>query len=88
MKNLVQNSTPRKRQATEDLMEFSPKVRKIVETKEHSEKETDTCLQNQQVASSPKQEDAIEIGIQQKDRSKTTRVTCKPGVKYSKWGQN
>ena len=59
MKNPVQNSTSRKRQATEDLMEFSPKVRKIVETKEHSEKETNTCLQNQRVVSSPKQEDAI-----------------------------
>ena len=85
MKNPVQNSTSRKRQATEDLMEFSPKVRKIVETKEHSEKETNTCLQNQRVVSSPKQEDAIEIGIQQKDRSKTTRVTCKPNVNDPKW---
>ncbi|WAR02999.1 hypothetical protein MAR_009557, partial [Mya arenaria] len=85
IKNLVQNSTPRKRQATEDLMEISPKVRKIDKTKELSEKVTDTCLQNQQVASSPKQEDAIEIGVEQKERSNTTRVTCKPGVKYTKW---
>ncbi|XP_060555896.1 uncharacterized protein LOC132716604 [Ruditapes philippinarum] len=98
VKNLVQNTTPKKRQAVEDLMKISPKVQKCdidlmeisqcEESKELQENMKGTHVQHQPVASSSQQESPV-VNESQKEESKTKGVKSihSHGVTYPKWNR-
>ena len=73
MKNLVQNSTPRKRQATESLISPKPKIGKLTNFNDASVNTDETS----------------QIKVQaKKQKSRTTKMKSKPsrsGIKYPKW---